>query len=365
MKLAGNLIFAAIAGIFFGYVFLSKMSLLGPISVSMPTQSAGDAVNMPIFDYVPIVSLVVLLVVIAVLVLRMARTVRPTERGLVERLGKYHHFASPGLTFLIPFLDRLIRINITETMSHVEPQEVITKDKVVMTVDAVVFFKVKPDEESVKASVYAVNNFVQQIEVLARTTLRNIIGKMEMGEANVGRGIINTELLTELEQQSVQWGVEIMRAELKDLRPPSDIQESMNTVIKANNTKLANTDLANAAEAQADGQRRAAIKNAEGQRQAAILAAEGQKIAIEKVAEGNANAIKAVNEAYTTYFKGTAIVAKQLETIATSLQNNSKIIVPEGNTLSLILNESDQLGKKLIVPIATPTKDKSTSASMG
>ena len=303
-----------------------------------------------------------MLFVVTIFVVETTRTVRPTERGLVERLGRYDHFATPGLTFLMPFVDRLIRVNVTEEMSHVEPQEVITKDKVVMTVDAVVFYKVKTDEESVKASVYAVNNFQQQIEVLARTTLRNIIGKMEMGEANVGRGIINTELLTELEQQSRQWGVEIMRAELKDLKPPPDIQESMNTVIKANNAKLAAQDMANATENQADGARRAAIKNAEGQRQAAILEAEGQKIAIERVAEGNANAIKAVNEAYTTYFKDTAIVAKQLETIAIALQNNSKIIVPEGSVLSLILSESDQLNKKLIVPL--PPKDKSNSTMM-
>jgi len=339
------------------YMVLPMLSTL-----TIPAQSI-EAPSVPLPDYLPTISLVILLIIIAVLVLRTARTVRPTERGLVERLGKYHHFANPGLTFLMPFTDRLIRINVTEEMSHVEPQEVITKDKVVMTVDAVVFYKVKTDEESVKASLYAVNNFQQQIEVLARTTLRNIIGKMEMGEANVGRAIINSELLTELEQQSRQWGVEIMRAELKDLKPPPDIQESMNTVIKANNTKLANTDLANAAEAQADGIRRAAIKQAEGQKQAAILQAEGQKIAIEKVAEGQANAIKAVNEAYTTYFKGTAIVAKQLETIAASLQNNAKIIVPEGSALSLILAEAEQLGKKLIVPL--PPKDKSDTTATG
>jgi len=324
----------------------------------IPTQSNIDVSSTSSLDYLSTISLVILLIIIAMLVARSTRTVRPTERGLVERFGKYHHFATPGLTFLMPFVDRLVRVNITEEMSHVEPQEVITKDKVVMTVDAVVFYKVKTDEQSVKASVYAVNNFQQQIEVLARTTLRNIIGKMEMGEANVGRAIINTELLAELEQQSRQWGVEIMRAELKDLKPPPDIQESMNTVIKANNAKLAAQDMANATENQADGARRAAIKNAEGQRQAAILEAEGKKIAIEKVAEGQANAIKAINEAYTTYFKGTAVLAKQLDTIANSLQNNSKIIVPEGSVLSLILTEAEQLNRKLVLPL--PPKESQT-----
>jgi len=305
--------------------------------------------------------LCVILVVVLVLLSTAAKTVRPTERGLVERLGKYHKFVNPGLTFLMPITDRILRVNITEQMSHVEPQEVITKDKVVMTVDAVVFFRVNSDEDSVKASVYNVYNFVAQIEMLARTTLRNIIGKMDMAEANIGRSIINDELTEELEAQSQTWGVQIIRAELKDLKPPADIQESMNTVIKANNAKLAAMDMANAAEATADGQRRAAIKSAEGSRQAAILQAEGTKVSLEKVAEGQANAIKAVNEAYNAYFKDNAIVARQLEVVQAALQNNTKLIVPAGTALSLILNESDQLHER-ILPV--PTQQAQTPTMM-
>jgi len=146
--------------------------------------------------------LLFILVIILWLLGKSARVVRPTERGLVERYGKYHKFVQPGLTFLGPLIDRLIRINITERMSQVQPQQVITKDKVVLNVDAVVFFKVKPDEQSVKASEYNVNNFEAQIEMLARTTLRNIIGTMEMSEANIGREKINAELKDQLSQQS-------------------------------------------------------------------------------------------------------------------------------------------------------------------
>jgi len=300
--------------------------------------------------------LLFLLVVIIWILGRSARVVRPTERGLVERYGKYHKFVQPGLTFLGPLIDRLIRINITERMSQVQPQQVITKDKVVLNVDAVVFFKVKEDERSVKASEYNVNNFEAQIEMLARTTLRNIIGTMEMSEANIGREKINAELKDQLSQQSADWGIEIMRAELKDLQPPPDIQESMNNVIKADNLRLAAQNQANARELEADGFKRAAIKNAEGNQQAAVLEAEGQRQATIKIAEGDAEATRLRNEALTTYFKDTAITFKQLDTIATSLKDNAKIIVPQGNAISLILNELENARRMIPIPVASETK---------
>lgn len=307
--------------------------------------------------------LLFVLVVILWLLGKSTRVVRPTERGLVERYGKYHKFVQPGLTFLGPLIDRLIRINITERMSQVQPQQVITKDKVVLNVDAVVFFKVKPDEQSVKSSEYNVNNFEAQIEMLARTTLRNIIGTMEMSEANIGREKINAELKDQLSQQSADWGIEIMRAELKDLQPPPDIQESMNNVIKADNLRLAAQNQANARELEADGFKRAAIKNAEGGQQAAILEAEGQRQATIKIAEGDAEATRLRNEALTTYFKDTAITFKELDTIATSLKDNAKIIVPQGNAISLILSELDHARQMLPIPVASLSKqgDKATT----
>ena len=287
---------------------------------------------------------------------KSARIVRPTERGLIERYGKYHKFVTPGLTFLAPYVDRVVRVNITERMSQVQPQQVITKDKVVLNVDAVVFFKVRPEEQWVKASEYNVNAFEAQIEMLARTTLRNIIGTMEMSEANVGREKINAELKDQLSQQSRDWGIEIMRAELKDLQPPPDIQESMNNVIKADNVRLAAQNQANARELEADGFKRAAIKNAEGKQQAAILEAEGQRQATIKIAEGDAEATRLRNEALTTYFKDTAVTFKELETIATSLKDNAKIIVPEGNAVSLILSELDHTRQLIPIPVTTETK---------
>jgi regulator of protease activity HflC (stomatin/prohibitin superfamily) len=170
-------------------------------------------------DFIAWFGVAIGLLIVAWALGRSARMIRPTERGLVERFGKYHHFVKSGLTFLIPFADRLIKVNITERMSQVQPQEVITKDKVVMQVDAVIFFKVKPDEESVKASEYNVSNFETQIEVVARTTLRNIIGTLEMAEANVSRDKINASLKEQLTLQSQTWGYR--RVERRAQRPCS------------------------------------------------------------------------------------------------------------------------------------------------
>jgi regulator of protease activity HflC (stomatin/prohibitin superfamily) len=272
------------------------------------------------------------------------------ERGLVERFGKYQRFVDPGITFLVPIADRLMKVNITERMTEVQPQVVITKDKVNMNVDAVIFFRVKPDEPSVKASQYNVQNFVAQIEMMARTTLRAVIGNMEMAEANISRQRINDELKLQLTHLSKNWGIDVLSAELKDLLPPRDLQESMNQVLKADNQRLAAINLATAVETEADGRRRASIKLAEGDRQAVILRAEAVRESKILEAQGIAEATKLTNVALTTYFKDSAVVFKQLETVATSLQNNSKLIVPQGTALSLILSESEGLGSQ-VVPI--------------
>ena len=294
---------------------------------------------------IEILAIVIPLAVIAYSFLVAIKLVRPTEKGLIERLGKYHRFAQGGLTFLIPVADKLVKVNITEKMSPVERQEVITLDKVFMGVDAVVFFKVKSDEYSVKASEYNVNNYTTQIDTLARTVLRDIIGGMTMGEANTSRPIINAKLKEALDEQSEKWGIEIIRAEIKDLEPPRELIESMEAVLKADNERLAAEKSAIAQANLASGQKNAAIQVAEGQKQAAILEAEGQKSATVTIAEGDALAIKLRNEALTTYFKDSAIISKQLDSIVASLQNNTKIIVPEGKAISLILSEFDAMKK--------------------
>jgi regulator of protease activity HflC (stomatin/prohibitin superfamily) len=267
------------------------------------------------------------------------KTVRPTDRGLIERFGRYNRFGNPGLVWIIPFVERLIKINITEMMVDAGGQEIITRDSLNAQVDAQVYFKVKSDEESVKASEYNVYNYKVQIVALARTTLRNIIGTMNLMEANSERGKINRSLYDQLTVETKSWGLEIVRTELKEISPPEGVQQAMNNVVVANNQKIAAVDFATATETKADGEKRAKIKQAEGEKQTLILEAEGQRQSKILVAEGEAQAIKLVNEAANAYFVGNAQLLKQLQTVTESLQANSKIVIPAGQSLVNVVGD--------------------------
>jgi len=256
------------------------------------------------------------------------KIVRPTQRGLIERLGKYHNFANPGFHWIIPVIDKMYIVNVTEQMVDAEPQEIITNDNLNASVDAQVYFRVKSDEESVKGSIYNVANFKYQIVNLARTTLRNIIGTMTLKSANSERGKINAELYNTLHTETRGWGIEIVRTELKQIDPPKDVQETMNKVVKAENEKIAAIDMASAAETVADGVKRAKIKEAEGGKQSRILQAEGE-----------AEAIKLVNEAAEKYFIGNAQLLRKLQALETSLQSNTKIVVPTGSDLVNVIGD--------------------------
>ena len=276
-----------------------------------------------------IVLFVVVAVAVAILFLLSGiRIVRPTHRGLIERLGRYRHFAAPGFNWIIPLVDRMIQVNVTEQMVDARPQEIITNDNLNASVDAQVYFKVKDDEDSVKSSQYNVNNYQFQIVNLARTTLRNIIGTLTLKSANSERDKINTALLETLTRETRHWGMEIVRTELKEIDPPKDVQETMNKVVKAENEKVAALDFADATERQADGIKRAEIKKAEGIKQAKILAAEGE-----------AEAIRLVNEAANTYFVGNAQLLRKLEALEKSLSQNAKIVIPSGAELVNVIGE--------------------------
>jgi len=265
---------------------------------------------------------------IIIILLAGIRIVRPTQKGLIERLGKYQKLAHPGFHWIIPVIDRLFYVNITEQMVDAEPQEIITNDNLNASVDAQVYFRVKSDEESVKGSAYDVNNYQRQIVNLARTTLRNIIGTLTLKSANSERGKINNELHETLHKETKSWGIEIIRTELKQIDPPRDVQETMNKVVKAENEKIAAIDSATAAETVADGIKRAKIKEAEGFKRAKILHAEGE-----------AEAIKLVNEAADKYFIGNAQLLRKLEAIETSLERNAKIVIPTGSELVNIIGD--------------------------
>jgi len=287
---------------------------------------------------------VLIIIVLIVLFLVGIRIVRPTHRGLVERFGRYVKFAEPGFHWIIPVIDRMFQVNITEQMVDAEPQEIITNDNLNARVDAQVYFKVREDEESVKNSQYKVNNYSSQIVNLARTTLRNIIGTLTLKSANSERGKINEDLHKTMKEETDHWGIEIVRTELKEIDPPGDVQETMNKVVKAENEKVAAIDFATAAETVADGERRAQVKKAEGLKQARILAAEGE-----------AEAIRLVNEAAEKYFVGNAQLLRKLQAMEKALEDNAKIVVPAGSDLVNVIGEMAG-----VLPI---TRDKHPAAA--
>ena len=297
---------------------------------------------------------VAVLVVLAVLSIRI---VRPTHRGLVERLGKYHRYANPGFHVIIPGIERMFQVDIREVLVEAQPQTIITNDNLNARVDAQVYLKVKADEENIKASQYNIVDYRNQVVNLARTTLRNIIGTLSLKSANSERGKINDALRLTLVVETASWGIEILRTELKEIDPPMDVQETMNKVVKAENEKISAIDFATATETQADGQRRAEIKKAEGIRQAKILAAQGE-----------AEAIRLVNDAADKYFVGNAQLLRRLEMVERSLQNNAKIVVPPDTELVNVIGDLGGLapigtGKGASVPVARERGDGHSAAA--
>ena len=290
-------------------------------------------------------ALLIVLIIVAVLALILLtgiRIVRPTHQGLIERFGKYKHTADAGFNYIIPIIDRMVYVNITEQMVDVARQTVITKDKLNAEVDALVYYQIV----DAKASAYNVDNHRSQLTSLARTTLRAVIGKMTLTEANENRNEINAQVEAILSKETKSYGVNVLRVEIQSIDPPHDVQAAMNEVVKSEQKKIAASDIANALEIESDGKRRALIKEAEGFREAQILKAQGEASAIVTVAEAEAEAIKKVSESSRTYFIEGAVDYKKLETAEASLKNNSKIII-DGNS-SLVNVISDLAGLRPI-----------------
>lgn len=303
---------------------------------------------MLIIGLLPIIAAVVLfilglktiayiLVAVGVLIILFAgfKTVRPIERGVIERFGKFQRIKDAGLTWIIPMIDKMYRVNITEQMVDVMPQMVITKDKLNAEVDAVVYYQIK----EVKASIYNVDDHRAQLTSLARTTLRAVIGNMSLTDANEKRGDINSQVESVLDKETNSYGVEVLRVEIQKIEPPADVQDAMNKVVKAEQEKIAAMDIATATETRADGEKRAEIKKAEGIRQGLILSAQGKAEAIILVADADAAKIKVVNEAAQKYFVGNAQILKKIEAVEISLKDNAKIIV-DTNKVQTIVTEA-------------------------
>lgn len=244
------------------------------------------------------------------------RVVNQTCRAVVETFGKFSYYCEPGFHWIVPVFQSMITVNVTEMMSSIEPQEIITKDNLNARVDLVIYYKIKPSDKDVKSSLYNVNDYESQIIMLARTTARNVIGSMMFKDVNSKRQALNKLLADTLDKETNSWGIEVVRVELKEITPPEDVQETMNKVLKANNEKESAVDFATARETEADGIKRAKIKEAEGLGQGKII-----------VAKAQAEAIKLVNLSANKYFKGNAQKLKSLEVSQEALKNNSKIVL--------------------------------------
>ena len=231
--------------------------------------------------------LIVLLVVAGFVLLTLARTVRivPQARaGVVERLGRYSRTLTPGLAIVVPFIDRIRDLmDLREQVVSFDPQPVITEDNLVVSIDTVIYFQVT----DAKAATYEIANYIQAIEQLTVTTLRNVIGGMALEKTLTSRDEINSQLRGVLDEATGKWGIRVNRVELKAVDPPPSIQDSMEKQMRADRDKraaiLAAEGVKQSQILTAEGEKESAILRAEGQRQAAILNAEGQAKAIDTV----------------------------------------------------------------------------------
>ncbi len=229
-----------------------------------------------LWEVIFVVALIILAIFLLVFAAASVRVVRPYERGLIERLGKFRKEVSSGLHMIVPFFDRMIKVDMRERVIDVPPQEVITKDNVVVTVDAVIYYEVT-DAYRV---IYNVSNFDIATVKLAQTNLRNVIGELELDQTLTSREKINFKLREVLDEATDKWGVRITRVEIKKIDPPKDIMEAMSKQMKAERTKRA-------AILEAEGVKQSQILRAEGEKSAAILKAEGEAEAIKRVADAN------------------------------------------------------------------------------
>ena len=228
--------------------------------------------------------LIALLVIILIIAFNTIKIVKQSEVYIIERLGKFHKVADAGLTVIIPFVDHVRSVvSLKQQTMDIPPQGVITQDNVTITIDTVVFYKITDPARAV----YEIQNLKKGIEYLAITTIRDIVGKMDLDSTFSSRDLINNQLRVLLNEATSKWGCKVNRVEVKDITPPADIRDAMEKQMNAERNKRA-------AILQAEGEKQAAITLAEGQKQAAILQAEADKEAQIRRAAGEAEAIREV-----------------------------------------------------------------------
>jgi regulator of protease activity HflC (stomatin/prohibitin superfamily) len=281
-----------------------------------------------------------------VVVVRSIRIVPQARAGIVERLGRYHRTLDPGLALLVPFADRVKPlIDLREQVVSFPPQPVITEDNLVLGIDTVVYFQVN----DARAASYEIANYIQAIEQLVVTTLRNVIGGMTLEDTLTSRDKINAELRTVLDEATGKWGIRVNRVEIKSVDPPGSIQEAMEKQMRAERDKRA-------AILQAEGYKQSQILSAEGEKQSAILRAEGQRESQVLYAEGQSKAIETVFKAIHDGDADPKLLAYQY------LQMLPQIAQGESNKVWIIPSEFTQALGKLGSVIPSPGSDGGSGA---
>ena len=275
------------------------------------------------------VLLISLFVLVLVTFIRGLIIIQPYEKGVVVRLGKYAHILDSGISVIIPFIDRVIKVDMREKVIEVEPLQVITKDNVGVVVDAVIYYKVV---DPVKAE-FEVADFNIAATTLAQTNLRNLVGDKSLDETLVARDNINIDLRSTLDEATHNWGVKVTRVEVQRIDPPADITEAMSKQMKAEREKRAN------------------ILNAEGIRQSDILRAEGRAQAKILEADAEGQSIQKVAEAANKYFTERAQDWRKLQVSEKVLADNTKYVLPATGNFMNILNLDSKSVNTTPIPV--------------
>jgi len=299
---------------------------------------------------IAVVGLVVAAIVLAI-VSSGIKKVNQYEKGLIERFNAYEKTVEPGLRFIIPFMQRILRVNMREQVIDVPPQEIITEDNVVVTIDAIIYYQVIDP----KRALYEIEDFELAIVKLAQTTLRNIVGEMSLDVALTSREKINVELRSVLDQATDKWGTKVNRIELQRIDPPADIQQAMHKQKTAEQERRQIRLLATGRKEASAQDKEATILRAQGEKAAAVLKAEGDARSIELVSTAQAGAIKVVSESANQYFKENAQLNKRLDVVRDTFSQQTKIVVPSSaDVLNVIGLEGTS-----ILPLKTEKKTDS------
>ncbi len=269
---------------------------------------------------------IIIALIIVLIVASGIRVIPQSKACVVERLGAYHRTMQTGLHYVIPFIERVAnRVSLKEIVKDFAPQPVITKDNVTMHIDTVVYFQITDS----KLYTYGVENPINAIENLTATTLRNIIGELELDETLTSRDVINTKMRSILDEATDPWGVKVNRVEVKNIIPPRDIQESMEKQMRAERERRE-------AILKAEGEKKAAILIAEGEKESTILRADAEKAAKIKAAEGEAEAIIKIQEATAQGLR--LLKSAEMDDAVLKLKSYEALVeVAKGNATKIIV----------------------------